>query len=464
VTVTEGLNFRNVNAKALADAKPLFLHMIGVNGLKAPGASTAEQRVNNVEIVLVLDISGSMSGTKLANLKTAASEFVDTVLTSDADDRISIAVVPYNAQVNVGPSLRAKYVTSANDNGVAGTTVGGVPGVGASSCFEIPSSMYTSPGLPNTSSVPLTPIPMMAHADFFYDTNRTNSAVSPTDNTAKPVFVDVYCRTNAENIIRLPAQNIATLKTQINALTAGGNTSIMTGMKWGLALIDPSARPMFNALVSEGKMPSPLRGRPFDYTDTEAIKVIVLMTDGEHVSHDRVVDAFKTGASPIWLSTRDGNYSVFHASRSGNKFWVPHLSRWDATAWNSGTTAQLVQQDWRDVWAKLKVSYVAWQFYARALGTSNSDRTNKFNSKYSEIVGQFASVSTMDSQLQQSCGLAKTNGVIVYGIAFDAPSSGQQQISQCSSGLNYYFASTASDIKSAFRTIATNISQLRLTQ
>lgn len=78
MTVTEGLNFRNVNAKALADAKPFFLHVIGINGLKAPGASTAEQRVNNVEIVLVLDVSGSMSGTKITNLKSAAAEFVDT--------------------------------------------------------------------------------------------------------------------------------------------------------------------------------------------------------------------------------------------------------------------------------------------------------------------------------------------------------------------------------------------------
>ena len=46
--------------------------------MKAPGASTAEQRVNNVEIVLVLDVSGSMSGTKITNLKSAAAEFVDT--------------------------------------------------------------------------------------------------------------------------------------------------------------------------------------------------------------------------------------------------------------------------------------------------------------------------------------------------------------------------------------------------
>lgn len=74
---------------------PYFLPLVGINDLSAPGHSTAEQRVTNVEITLVLDVSGSMnSNNKLTNLKAAAKEFVDTGLNSDPEHRIAIALVP----------------------------------------------------------------------------------------------------------------------------------------------------------------------------------------------------------------------------------------------------------------------------------------------------------------------------------------------------------------------------------
>lgn len=454
VNVDEGLNFRQVNAIAMADAEPFFLHMIGINELEAGGASTAEQRINNLEISLVLDVSGSMSGTKLANLKIAAKEFVDTVLSSDPDGRIAISIVPYNAQVNLGSVLRAKY-TANHDHGVA-----------ASNCFEVTPGLYSNPHISTSVGISL-----MAHADISSTNSNTSTHLSPTNSSALPSFSNVHCKTTTANIVRLPSQNIATLKAQIDGLVASGNTSIMAGMKWGLALLDPGARPMFTSLVAGNQMASVLDGRPFDYDDPEAIKVIVLMTDGEHVSHDRVVDAFKTGASPIYRSTGDGNYSVFHPARAGNKYWTPHLSTWRAAAWNSG--AGVSQQDWKQIWSNLRASYVAMHFYARATGTSSSTRTTIYNAKMNEIRATFASVPTMDAQLQQSCALARTNAVIVYGIAFDAPSNGQQQIRECTTGYDaadptgdnaYYFASTPDNIKDAFRTIATNISQLRLTQ
>lgn len=110
VTVEEGLNYREVNADARAATNPFFLHMIGVEEMDAPGRSKAEQRMTNVEIVLVLDVSGSMAdNNRLTNLKSAANEFVDTVLSSDSEDRISIAVVPFNGQVNLGAALRGRY-------------------------------------------------------------------------------------------------------------------------------------------------------------------------------------------------------------------------------------------------------------------------------------------------------------------------------------------------------------------
>ena len=70
----------------------------------------------------------------------------------------------------------------------------------------------------------------------------------------------------------------------------------------------------------------------------------------------------------------------------------------------------------------------------------------------------------MDSQLQAICALAKDEDVIVYGIAFEAPAGGQTQISRCATSSSHYFQASGLQINTVFRSIASNISQLRLTQ
>ena len=49
------------------------------------------------DVVLVMDVSGSMSGTKLSETKNAASKFIDTVLATDA----SISIVTYSNGANI---------------------------------------------------------------------------------------------------------------------------------------------------------------------------------------------------------------------------------------------------------------------------------------------------------------------------------------------------------------------------
>jgi Flp pilus assembly protein TadG len=114
VTVTTGMNFKNVRAEADVTSKNYFMSMLEIDYLQGVDSSQAEQRVTNVEIALVLDVSGSMYNqiSRITNLKTAAKDFIDTVLDSDTENKISIAIVPYNGQVNLGPTLAAKFNVS----------------------------------------------------------------------------------------------------------------------------------------------------------------------------------------------------------------------------------------------------------------------------------------------------------------------------------------------------------------
>ncbi len=487
VIVDEGINFREVTANATASTDPIFMHMIGYDEFDAPGRSRAEQRITNVDISLVLDVSGSMAiNNRLVNLKAAASEFVSTVLTSDTDNKIAIQIVPFNGQVNLGATLSARY-NLTHDHQVAGVD-----------CVDLPASVYNSTGISTTLALPVT-----AYADTYSGIWQGGYHY---EGDAAPYALNRWCPPSTTNVVRLPTNSVSTLQSHINGLSAIGATSINAGMKWGLALLDPGSRNMFTALRTAGQIPSFTTGRPFDFTDSESLKVVVLMTDGEHFDEERVTDGYKSGNSTVWRrnSTSFNELSVFHDSRvtrtnatsicNSRPFWVPHINyygEWHSRPWNGttpgtsdcyvepanltapypGVTQLIWPLVWGDdksilpsripsIWQGLRVRWVAWHLYARPLGNSGE---NTFDKWYARLRSQTPKT-TMDSQLSTICGLAKNNGVVVYGIAFEAPINGQTAISNCATSNAHYFNASGLQIRTAFRTIANNISQLRLTQ
>jgi Flp pilus assembly protein TadG len=462
VSVEEGLNYREVNADARAATNPFFLHMIGVEEMDAPGRSKAEQRMTNVEIVLVLDVSGSMAdNNRLTNLKSAANEFVDTVLSSDSEDRISIAVVPFNGQVNLGAALRGRY-NAQHQHGVTNVN-----------CVDLPASVYTQTGITTTLGLPMT-----AHADTFSQTSRVASYIDrASTDFAVPVPGNRWCPPSTSNTVMLPSQNIAALQAKINSLTAIGATSINAGMKWGMTLIDPGSQAVIGHFVDTGVVPPVFDGRPFDYTDPESMKIVVLMTDGDHFTEERVRDPYKSGVTgtngthAIYKSPNDGNYSIrFITGRPGvsgtREYWVPHRSEWRSLPWTNTTNtgaATLQPITFQQLWSEVRLDWVVWQLYARALGTNDSQRSAQYTT-WLPLLREQTPINTMNAQLQSMCGLAKTNGVTVYGIAFEAPTGGRTQISQCATSSAHYFNAAGLQIRTAFRAIASNISHLRLTQ
>ena len=63
--------------------------------------TTAIQSSTNVELAMVLDISSSMRGDKLAKLKEAADDFVDQILNDKNIALTSINLIPFGGTVNI---------------------------------------------------------------------------------------------------------------------------------------------------------------------------------------------------------------------------------------------------------------------------------------------------------------------------------------------------------------------------
>lgn len=100
--VTLGENRLYLEAKFTVPTS--FLALLNYNEIAFTVYAEATRDANRLEVALVLDNSGSMGGTPLSNLKTAAKNAVDILYGADEiSSDMFMSVIPFNVMVNVGP-------------------------------------------------------------------------------------------------------------------------------------------------------------------------------------------------------------------------------------------------------------------------------------------------------------------------------------------------------------------------
>lgn len=433
--VNEGLNFREVSATAREVVPTQISHMLGINQMVAPAASTAEERVDSVEISMVLDVSGSMGGSRMNNLRPAARDFVDTVLALSEAEDVSISIVPYATQVAAGQALLNQFRTHDSH--------------GYSSCLNFDSNDFDSttmqPFGPGSQSYEQT-----AHFDkFTYSVDPSSHGLRDTQG-ALPV-----CPNRPASEILPLSNNVTALHGQINALQAGGNTSADLGIKWGAALLDPSLQPVVNNLIASNTIDNAFSGRPLDYTNPNSIKVLVVMTDGQNTSQFMLRPPYRSGDSNVYYNAGTNRFAV----RYNNRFYQQSSSgNMQIPSWNwswslGGGYSRLTNQD---LFAKVSQAWIAHYIYGGIDG-------NAWNTWYNGP-DTYTSGWTKDNRMQAICDAAKDRGVVIYTIGFQAPQHGSDQLRSCASSPSHFFDVNGLDIGEAFAAIAQSISQLKLIQ
>lgn len=368
VTVNQGLGFREVTAVTRGDTPTQFMRFLGRDTLPLNVSSSAQEVVPQVEISLVLDISNSMgSNSKIQNLRVAASEFVDTVLDPRNANRVSLSVVPYTAQVNAGPEIFATLNAARRHP--------------YSSCIDFEPRDFSASGLDYARAYE-----HMQHFEF------TAESYSPIRNPECPLRP-------FEQIAPITA-NPAVLSSRIQQLQPRANTAIHIGMKWGVALLDPSFRRTTRNLVRRGLIDRSMRGRPFDYGTPNTLKTVVLMTDGENVDTFRLNPLAYDDPQEIefWNSTPVFRYLF------------------DAFGFDPGFLTLLY---------------------------------SKFQA---------------DTYLRNICTAAKRRGIVVWTIGFEVNNSAAALMEECASSPSTFFRVEGVELADAFGAIARQINQLRLTQ
>jgi hypothetical protein len=447
--VEQGLGYKKVESTINATFDAHMLEFSGGGDMPIYANARAEESIDGLEISLVLDVSGSMnSNSRLTNLKVAAKDFIDTMVANTTDGKMSVSIIPYATQVSIPSELANQYNIDRPQT--------------YANCVNFQSEHYNTAELSTTEALQGS---MLFSPWSSYDRRGTGDFID------RPV-----CEADEAREVMLFRKNATELKTFIHNLEAWGNTSIDIGMKWGTALLDPSARPAINALSTgaDAIIPADFSARPAEYNDFETIKVIVLMTDGQNTSQYYMRDNYRSGDTGVWYNPEQGVYSTYDAGNNryywhNRGIWMDHpygtapgteyCYRWyygscTRTSTEQGSAAQL---SFGDLYAYTSVKSVYYMF--RDWMSSSSARYHWYNYVYSSYGN-----STKNARTRAVCQAAKDQGIIVYTIGFEAPSNGVAVLQDCASSDAHYFDVDGLEISDAFASIATSIRQLRLTQ
>lgn len=338
VTATVSSDKKTISLSASATLPTVFMKLVGSTTIAVGAATEITRSTTGMELALVLDTTGSMSGSMTA-LKSAANTLIDTLFGSDTTaENLFVSVVPFSQTVNIG-TARSSWVTFSNNKKA-----------NWKGCV-----MARDSGLDQTDQPPSASSYMFA--DYYYP-NYGGS---------------LYCPSALQELTNVKS----TVKSAITAMSAAGNTHINLGAVWGWRTLSPSWRGYWGSLAWGGVT------LPLAYGTDKMEKVVVLMTDGDNTMSSSVYTAYQ------WLKDKK-------------------------------------------------------------LGTTNASTAE----------------TELDSRLSTVCTAMKEQGIIVYTVAFNDPSSSTKTLLQsCATTTSYYFdAGDSAALATAFATIGDALSNLRVSK
>ncbi|MEM9710246.1 MAG: pilus assembly protein TadG-related protein [Pseudomonadota bacterium] len=417
-------------------------------------SSRAEEKLKKIEISLILDVSGSMRGNKLSQMQAAAKGFVEDILIDTLPDQVTISVIPYSTQVNIGADLFSYFATTNEHD--------------YSHCIEFDDADFE-----NIQVSTVTTMRQASHFDpwsgYWHGTVEAMNANTASD-ARRPTWV---CRTDDDFAVQPWSDSISDISLQIDGFRAEGNTSIDIAVKWGSALLDPSTRSIYNAMLPQ-LSPDLKPGRPFNHSTTDDVeKILVVMTDGINTSEYRLNSPYRSGGSGVYKDPDTGQYSMFseevedqdadtvfsepvwyarNYGESTGRYWQAELE-------DGGTdTGNAYELTWPQLFAEMSISHRAFSHYYEQYWNADT--------YYAEYWAPFyyTDPADKDTNLGKVCTAAKSNDIEIYSIGFEVTDASAIVMEGCASTGNHFYRVTGDEIDWAFASIANQINLLKLTQ
>lgn len=275
LTINANVATGKITVSATADVPLLLMPvLLGYDEAVVGAVSEITRTDSTLEAALVLDISGSMFGSKIAALRTASKLLVDILYPSAAPDpKVYLSIVPWDHYVFVGAGYNSWV------SGVPAPVLGTPsPWVGTSVC--------PSTGLPVTHTELRYNRSYVGQIGLRSDPNDLNEK-NPLEQIFHPAascwHLDLYnsgslvcedytnwCSNNPNTVVPL-RNDPAFLKARLSGLEDAQNTNSMGGLFWGWMTISPNWQGWWSGVPA---------AMPKAYAAPDHYKAIVLMTDG----------------------------------------------------------------------------------------------------------------------------------------------------------------------------------------
>ena len=471
-----------------------LMHLVGATEMPFLVDAASHYTVGHLDVAFMFDISGSMnSSSRLTNLKVAAQEAVDVLLPAGATGEITestrLAMVSYNAMVNAGdffpdvagvPATRTyTHIIEADyteDDLTSGSIYDDfliglydtdtdelIAEIGDGAVIKIEDWMDDDLTIAVT---------MDSSHDLYGDVESMRMELSGTESKTKNENVEPY------------------------ALYGDSGLSNMTGQSWDMGDFEIRLR----AYSKNNRQGTKLFDERIDFTlvladDMEPITKTYSLTSTcvwERDGAEKFTDAAPGAGAYLahqqaWFEEKDwqsdgGDWEVGHPNRpndskyDGNECrtaepveltndrttlsnYITSLNAGGYTAGHLGVawTWYLIAEDWDTV----------FEDTAAPLSYSEPDSAKvvilmtdgAFNTEI------FPEQGDSDAQARSLCDSMRLEDIKVYAVALNAPTAGQQVLSYCATGPEYYFEpESGAELTDAYRQIATSISDLRISK
>ena len=349
--IDKNANGSTVKLNSRIDMNTYFLRFVGMDTLSAPASASAIQGTGNVEVSLILDISGSMGNwmqgpftqydadgtprldpdtgeietvqgwqTRMFFLQQAAKQFVSDLLLEDYQDRVSVNLIAYSQHVRLRDDLYLALNTTPDtiraDNRLnsAYSTI--------EDDYAVPFEYYwvnadgdtVEPNTPGATLVGPWDIDVQANMDDWADgqdyfINPSRCVIFNDDEYETLAFdvnrtymqvehVDFYGGSGNSNFgwapcSENPEHGIVLLSQDVEELHDAIDSfrpTVNTSIHRGMKWGTALLDPSMRDLLADiPTVDEAFRGiRPAEYVDTTTSKFIVIMTDGQTVSSRRV--------------------------------------------------------------------------------------------------------------------------------------------------------------------------------
>ena len=421
-----------ITIEAEATMPTSLMSVIGIDELTISARAVIQRQVPGMELVLVMDNTGSMrGGGKMSAMKDAATTLVN-ILYGDREtiDDFYVGLVPYSATVNIGNG-RVDWMDGFNPNDFLPSSWKG--------CVEArpypndsndarPQVEKWRPYLwPTTFEQYPNPHHVAGAGDYDEDDPETWGEFLNGDNQWDPdgPQSDLKEDNNDQNDGTGPNLGcgpaitpLIASKTDVQAAIDEmlpwhrGGTMANLGLAWGWRVLSPEWRGMWG-----GDTPNDL---PKGYNEPNSTKAVILLTDGVNQWYD--------WPGKKWTISGEDHYSGIPGS---NKYPGSH------------------DNDFKATWPGADYTSYGRLSEGRLGTTSNGAAKTEINNRMLEL-----------------CTAMKAQGIVIYTITFQLGDTATQQLYRdCATNEEFYFNSPSNaDLQQVFVHIADELSSLRLAE